>query len=276
MKNNILKAFLAKYQVFSLADLNNYILSQNNNQLNINTRNNLIAYHLKQNHIKRIRKELYQVIPAGHDPKNYAVDPYLLSSKLSNDAIISHHTALELLGHAYSVFSIFYYWTQAEIRHSFEYQDLIFKAILQPKILITKNQQNFGVKTIYKQEQSVRVTTLERTLVDVLERPKLAGEWEEIWRSLDSVAYLDIDEIYQYCALLENATTFAKVGFYLEQNQQRLAITDQELNKFTKHIPKNPCYLLRRDLAQPSKLVPRWNLIIPNKIISREWQEDDN
>lgn len=29
----------------------------------------------------------------------------------------------------------------------------------------------------------LRVASLERTLVDVLDRPDLAGSWEEVWRS---------------------------------------------------------------------------------------------
>ena len=32
----------------------------------------------------------------------------------------------------------------------------------------------------------VRVTNLERTLVDVLDRPETTGSWEEIWRSLEN------------------------------------------------------------------------------------------
>ncbi|OGA43455.1 MAG: hypothetical protein A3G24_12650 [Betaproteobacteria bacterium RIFCSPLOWO2_12_FULL_62_13] len=65
----------------------------------------------------------------------------------------------------------------------------------------------------------MRATTLERTLVDVFARPDLAGGWEEIWRSLETVEFFDLDVVVQYVLLLENATTAAKVGFFLEQHQ---------------------------------------------------------
>ena len=67
----------------------------------------------------------------------------------------------------------------------------------------------------------VRVTSLERTLVDLLDRPDLGGGWEEIWRSLESVEFYDLDRIVEYVTLLENSTTTAKVGFFqtLEQGQ---------------------------------------------------------
>ena len=35
--------------------------------------------------------------------QNYQVDPFLLASKLAADAVLSHHTALEILGKAYSM-----------------------------------------------------------------------------------------------------------------------------------------------------------------------------
>jgi predicted transcriptional regulator of viral defense system len=40
---------------------------------------------------------------------------------------------------------------------------------------------------------SLNVTTFERTLVDVLDAPRHGGGWEEIWRSLESVEFFDID-----------------------------------------------------------------------------------
>ena len=49
-------------------------------------------------------------------------------------------------------------------------------------------------------------TSLERTLVDVLDRPDLTGSWEEIWRSLESIEFFDIEQIVEYVLLLENAT----------------------------------------------------------------------
>lgn len=274
MQMNSLQEFFNSYQVFRLEDLNEFIKSKEPNKaINIGTRNNLITYHTKQKRLLRIRKELYQTIPLGQTPEKYSVDPYLLASKLTDDAIISHHTALELHAKAHSVFNTFYYWTHNEIRHTFEYQDLIFKAVQQRKILIDKKQENFGVKLLYRKEQDLRVTSIERTLVDVLDRPKLAGEWEEIWRSLASIDYLDIDEIYRYCSLLENSSIIAKVGFYLEQHQDKLAVTNNELDKFAKLKPQNACYLQRGEIKESSKLIKRWNLIVPNEILERGWEE---
>ena len=73
-----------------------------------------------------------------------------------------------------------------------------------------KEQQSFGVLESDRFGLDVRVTGLERTLVDVLNRPDLAGSWEEIWQSLESVEFFDLDKVLEYVFLLENATTAAK------------------------------------------------------------------
>jgi predicted transcriptional regulator of viral defense system len=274
VKKNTLHEFFNKFQVFRLEDLNEFILSKEPGKtIDPNTRNNLLAHYIKQKRLVRIRREIYQVIPLGESPEYYAIDPYLLASKLTDDAILSHHTALEVHAKAYSIFNTCNYWTKKEIRHPFESQGIKFKSVQQPKILIAKNQEDFGTKLIYRKDQSLRITTFERTLVDAIERPKLVGGWEEIWRSLAAIDYFDIDEVFHYCSLLENATTFAKVGFYLERNQKRLAVTDKELDKFSKFIPQSPHYI-ERSRNRSGTFVKRWNLIVPDELLEESWEED--
>jgi hypothetical protein len=38
--------------------------------------------------------------------------------------------------------------------------------------------------------------------VDVLDRPRLSGGWEEVWRSLETIPFLDLDQVVQYALLL--------------------------------------------------------------------------
>jgi hypothetical protein len=75
----------------------------------------------------------------------------------------------------------------------------------------------------------VRATTLERTLVDVLDAPRHGGGWEEIWRSLESVVFFDLDTVADYALKLRSATTAARVGFYLEQHREALMVEEKHL-----------------------------------------------
>lgn len=73
------------------------------------------------------------------------------------------------------------------------------------------------------------VTSLERTFVDVLNRPDLSVSWEVIWRSLESADYFDLDCVVEYTLVLENATTATRVGFSLEQHRESLMVEDDHL-----------------------------------------------
>ena len=118
----------------------------------------------------------------------------------------------------------------------------------------------------------VRVTNLERTLVDVLDRPEISGSWEEIWRSLESVEFFDLDQVVEYVLLLENSTTAAKVGFFLEQHRETLMVQDVHLKALQKLRPRQPHYF-DRARRKDGRLVKRWNLVVPSAIITRSWAE---
>ena len=56
----------------------------------------------------------------------------------------------------------------------------------------------FGVVRHDRAGVEVRMTDHERTLVDVLDRPELTGSREELWRSLESVEFFNLDQVIAY------------------------------------------------------------------------------
>lgn len=118
----------------------------------------------------------------------------------------------------------------------------------------------------------VRVTSLERTMVDVLNRPDLSGGCEEIWRSLESVEFFDLDKVVEYALLLGNATTAAKVGFFLEQHREPLMVKEKYLKSLRSLRPRQPHYL-DRDKRKSGRLVSGWNLVVPREVFERTWAE---
>lgn len=134
------------------------------------------------------------------------------------------------------------------------------------------DQETFGVQSIDRLGQPVFVTSLERTLVDVLDRPYLCGSWEEIWLSLEGIEYLDLDQVLKYALLLANSTTIAKLGFFLETHREALMIPEHYLEELRKHCPIKPHYMDRIQ-NQPQKMITKWNLVVPLSLINRSWEE---
>lgn len=236
---------------------------------NPNTRKSLMTYYRNRGRIIPLRRGLYAVVPIGSDPESAPVDPYLVAAKMTPDAVLAYHTALEFHGKAYSVYSRLHYVT-ARKSVPFTFRNFEIKGVSTPHSLRVKGGESYGVKSHNRSGVEVRVTTLERTFVDVLDRPELTGSWEEIWRSLESVEFFDLDQVLEYALLLENATTAAKVGFFLEQHKDSLMVDEIHLNTLRKQRPGQPHYLVRGK-RKGGHWVKDWNLMVPPEIFNKSW-----
>ena len=235
------------------------------------TQDALLAYHVKSGRLVRVRRGLYAVVPPGASPETYQFDPFLLASRMTNDAVLAFHTALEFHGKAYSVYERFTYLT-AGISRPATFRSHLFKAVALPRALSQEDGLSFDVIRAERVGMEVRVTGLERTFVDVLNRPDLSGSWEEIWRSLETVEFFDLDKVVAYVGLLGNATTAAKVGFFLEQHRESLMVDDLHLRTFRDLKPHKPHYL-ERSRRKAGRFAADWNLLVPEEILDRSWEE---
>jgi predicted transcriptional regulator of viral defense system len=218
-----------------------------------------------------VRRGLYLAVPPGTNPARCPVDPYLLAARLADDSVLAYHTAMEFHGRAYSVWHQFLYLTARRPR-PVTFRELRFRAVPFPEALRRKKLESFGVKTVERLGVPVRVTGYERTLVDLLDRPDLGGGWEEIWRSLEMVEFFDLDQVAEYALSLDNATTSAKVGLFLQTHRDALMVTDSHLKRLRDRRPKEPHYM-ERTARRPGRLVPEWNLVVPIEILDRSWEE---
>ena len=135
-----------------------------------------------------------------------------------------------------------------------------------------KQQPDFGVQRAERLGVDLRVTGLERTLVDVLDRPRLTGSWVEIRKSLENVESYGLETVIVYVRLSGNATTAAKVGFFLEQHSVSLMVEDRHLHELQQLSPRQPQYLDRKGRGS-GRLLGDLNLVDPQELIDRSWEE---
>jgi predicted transcriptional regulator of viral defense system len=248
-------------EVFTLIELDNYLSL--NKSFNRNTRNSLLKYYLKKERIFSIRRGLYST--------SRNIDPYLVASKIAPDSILAYHTALEIYGKSHSEFTHFFYLSNH--RHQIvSYENYTFQYIEIPGILKQKGLEKFGVNKIDYKGRDIDVTSLERTFVDILDRPELAGNWEEVWRSIEMINHLNIDQVIEYVYLMEYSSLAAKVGFFLEHYRNKLKIENYQFQKLKRMKPIQPVYLDRK-IKKQSKLIKQWNLMVPLEILEQRWDE---
>lgn len=233
----------------------------------------MLQYHIQTGNIVLIRRGLYGVLNPMTDSKtNFYIDPFLVAGQVVENSILAYHTALELHGIAYTTFEILTFLTQKQVR-PFSFQSQKYQAIHPPGILLKKSKENFLVETIIRSGLEIKVTGLERTIVDIIDRPNISGGWEEIWRSLENLVILDLDKLIDYSILLDNTSTIAKVGFILDTLTTIHSIDKKKLNRLLKYIPKQPCYF-ERSKRKEGSLIKKWNLIVPDKILNQTWKEN--
>jgi predicted transcriptional regulator of viral defense system len=261
--------FLSRHALFTVRELDAFLSVRGSG--NPNTRKSLLTYYRNQGRIIPVRRGLYATVPLGDDPATSLVDPFLVAAKMSEDAVLAYHTALEFHGKAYSVYTRLHY-VSARKSLPLQFQAYEFRRVPVPHPLQEKGKEMFGVTSHHRSGVELRVTSLERTFVDVLDRPELAGSWEEIWRSLESVEFFDLDQVVDYVILLENATTAAKVGFFLDQHKETLMVDDAYLKSLRGLSPRQPHYFVRGRRAG-CEWVRDWNLLIPVEILGRSWRE---
>ncbi len=265
----VINEFLGRHPVFTLEEFKAFL--DENASANEWTQQSLLSYYKRKGRVLGVKRGLYAVVPLGVEPDSFLPDPFLLATRMAEDAVLSYHTALEFYGSAYSVQNRFIYLSRVQ-KKSLSWRGCLFRSVPFPSALLRKGKEAFGVRTEDRKGMGVKVTSLERTMVDVFDRPGLGGGWEEIWRSLDLVDYLNLEEVVRYALFLENSTTVAKVGFYLEQNRERLMVDDSYLDRLREKMPRTP-RRMERTGSQPGRFVSAWNLVVPKPVYEKAWEE---
>lgn len=260
--------FLILNDVFTVEEADAFL--QRTKTGNVGTRKALLSYYRKAGRILPVRRGLYAVVPFGCDPQSFVPDPILVAAKATPEAILSWHTALDFHARSYSLWNTCYYAAEHPSL-AIRFSDCLVKGIVLPSPYWTRSAASLGVETHTRSHTTIRVASLERAFVDLMDRPSLGGSWEEIWRSLDSIEYFDLSIIDKYLRIVSNATTTARVGFYLESNRERLMIDDRFFKRLEKDIPAGPVYW-DRSKRKGGHLIHRWNLIVPSFIFNKEWE----
>lgn len=228
----------------------------------------LLKYHLRAGNIRRISRGVFasDIAPAAA-----TADRFLAASRLRRGAVIGYRSALELHGCVTTPTSEVQLIARGE-PGLIETIDFACRLITPP----IHYWEVEGVTTVERQGLDVKVTTLERTLVDLFDRYDLAGGAEDLFRSLDLVMEreepLDIDALTGFAKRMKNAAAVGALGFWMDREQNLTGVTAAALEELRSLAPRHVRYALG---ARPGegRAATGWNVILPATIIERYFDD---
>ncbi|MDR1677149.1 MAG: transcriptional regulator [Deltaproteobacteria bacterium] len=252
--------FLTANPVFTKRDIDRYLEGEISE--GYLSRVALVARLRRSGLVIMVRRGLFVSVPGGENPDSFLVDHFSIASSLTVDAVISHRSALEFHGltepdpeSSELTYSAVRPLTQ------FSFRGLGYRGVKFPKSLVRSGQQHLMVNLATDNQNSVRVTSLERTLVDIIDRTDLVGGWAATLDLLRNLTGLNLDAVVEYTKALGNSTTAAKVGYYLAGRTKELSVNSYHLSALSDLKPNQPHYL-DRSRRRDGRLIPEWNLMV--------------
>ena len=209
-----------------------------------------IKNYLKKGYIERVRRDLYAVISMETDQP--IPNRFQIVSKISDDAYVSHHSAFEYYGYSNQVFYGVYFGTAKRVR-PFEYDGLNYQPVVWR-----------GDVGIEKTGDGVRITSLERTVIDSIADFTRIGGMEELLRCISLVPSFDEKKLIEALEIYNRGQLYQKVGYILESFRDELVLSDEFFEKCVIHSSASKTYLFEKQ--NDFVFHEKWMLYAPKQL----------
>lgn len=206
----------------------------------------LCREYQKKGYIERVKRDLYVAISL--ETQQPIANRYAIASHISDDAIVSYHSAFEFYGYANQVFYETHVTSESRFR-DFDYDGIYYRRIA-PRI-------TGGITEI----QGVRITTLERTVIDCINLFEKIGGLEELLRCIDLIPALDEYALADCLNEYGNGFLYQKTGYILSAFADSLGISEKFFEICKTNLPKGKSYL--SDQTQGFVWHDQWKMYAP-------------
>jgi len=181
-----------------------------------------------------------------------------IATALHQGAYVAYHTAMEYYGLATQVYSDVHVITPK--RYS-------------PTIIEDLEYQCFhgkysGGVVEYKRNALIRITELERTVADCIDRLDLAGGLEEVYMALSAINYLDEEKLTAHLDGYGKKVLYKKTGYLF--SLLKPSYLTERFYEFCKGKMNIRCEDIRENEYLPYEYNEEWKLYVPKKIINTE------
>lgn len=190
--------------------------------------------------------------------KDIYVNRFEIATALHEGAYCAYHTALEYYGLATQVYYDVHVVTEKR------YSPMVIEGL---EYQFFQNEYNGGIIET-KQNTQIRITELERTIIDCLDRLLLSGGLEEVFMALTMINYCDEDKLLKHLSGYGKKIIYKKAG-YLFSVLKPSYLTGHFYEECKKNMSKYD-----DDIRENNKNAyiynSEWKLYVPKHLINME------
>lgn len=233
------------------------------------TARDLLKYHRRRGHVRPIRTGMWHAPVAANDQP----DPIAVAGCVAPDAIVALNAAMSAHGFGYSMFTSIVVYSKVRIR-PFVVAGSHVRTLPHPRALVELDAATSATTELHRAGSRIRVTSSERSLVDMLDRQELSCGIEEIWRTSRQLGWIDDRELLPYLAQRASVTLTARVGFLLE-HEPLVDVAPAALEELHRRVVaggRGP-WSFAPHVAGAATWDARWRLRVPEQALPRHWEE---
>jgi len=221
---------------------------------NPETAHSVIERYKKRGLIGCVRRNLF--VAMSLETKQPVPNRYVIASHAAPDAYVAYHSAFEYYGLANQVCYEVYVASASRFRE-FEYDGLTYRRGPSP----------FEVGVESKLD-GVRVTDLERTVIDGINDFDAVGGLEELLRCMELIPFLDHLKLIEYLRRYDKAVLYQRAGYILEYFSDTLKIPDDFFMVCLHKAAKSKRYLQYASRDKSYTFNKKWALYVPDDLMS--------
>jgi len=217
----------------------------------------LLCRWFEQGWISRVKRGVYVPVPLEAESPDVSLeDPWIIAEKLFSPCYIGGWSAAEHWGLTEQIFRTIIVMTTQKPRNrrpNIKGTDFLLRTI--------SSKAMFGLNPVWKGQVKVAVSDPARTIVDMLDDPRLGGGIRTIVDILQNYLKSGTEgsaRLVEYAKRLGNSAIFKRLGFLLESvaMEETEAIKTCLLNMKTGNVKLDPA-------LKSERLVTRWRLWVP-------------
>ena len=204
--------------------------------------------------IVSVKKNLYAAI--NPETMASAATPFEIASCINQHSYVSHHSAFTYYGMANQVSMQLYVSSPARF-NNFEFNGTAY--------VYVHHNINSG---IVSPTPRVRITDLERTILDSIKDFTKIGGLEELLRCLLMVTFVDDAKLLFYLTEYNNQFLYQKTGYILSHYREEMKLSSEFFDECKKKIGQSKRYLypeLKKDKA--ASYSREWGLCVPTDLL---------